>query len=515
MGSSGYGYQLERFSGKTSDERLRKAVLDTLWKVWSARRGALLPYDWRGFAADWICLGEDSLLTIEVNDGQIMFWFYESVGWSQGLALHWLRLALSVRRGEFEAVFARLGFRIKPDDWPDLKDLYQQSSRLYFHGDSGIGEPTEDGVYWQVKDGNYEVATTPFNELSPAAQLEVEALQKNKRCRCCLCKELWPWKPDPEAIPGFEIHQEAVFACRGLGALDLRKEGFVVAAGTSYDSKWTARANSLSGPWEGIIALTDDNRHVDGIFEYDNLLIAHSSTNSGARYLSTSNDFGKTWSDPALLTQFGKTKCKKLLKTGALGETFALPYRAKVLFHSTDGGQTFALVANPPLVGDQPLVDVHSLVRHHGRLFGVVETKRSGKILAVSDDHGATFAPIALPKQTEPRQFVPHPDALFCVTRGENASVHLLKSIDEFSTFSTHFVGYGHLTNAAASTSGFIVSLDAEPNRKIPGGIFVSKDGQSFALASSVVTQQVFADPTGERLGFFFVDKSLFSLKKA
>lgn len=515
MGSSGYGYQLERFAGKTSDERLRKAVLDTLWKIWSARRGALLPYDWRGFAADWISLGEDSLLTIEVNDGQIMFWFYESVGWSQGLALHWLRLALSVRRGEFEAVFARLGFRIKPDDWPDLKDQYQQSSRLYFHADNGIGEPTPDGVYWQVKDGNMDLPLTPYDQLSSAARLEVEALQKNKRCRCCLCKELWPWKPEAENIPGFQAEREAVFICRDLGAIDVRKEGFIVAAGGSYDSKWTARADSLSGPWKGILALTDDKRHVDGIFEYENLLVAHASTNSGARYISTSNDSGKTWSDPALLTQFGKTKCKKLLKTGAPGEAFALPYLAKVLFHSTDGGQTFALVANPPLVGDQPLTDIHSLVRHHDRLFGVVETKRSGKILAVSADHGATFSPLAFPKNMEPRQFVPHPDALFCVMRGENASAHLLRSTDEFSTYSAHFIGNGHLTDAAAGTRGFIVSLNPEPNRKFPGGIFVSEDGQSFVLASSVTAPQVFADPTGDRLGFFFADKALFSLKKA
>lgn len=518
MGSSGYCYQLERVSGKTSDDRLRKAVLDTLWNVWSARRGSMLPYDWRGFASDWISLGEDSLLTIEVNDGQITFWFYESVCWSQGLAEHWLKMALSVRRSDFEIVFERLGFRIKPDDWPDLKDQHEQTRHLFFEGDNGIGESTSDGVYWQVKDGNIELPVTPFDELSPAARSEMEHTQKAQRCRCPLCKTLWTWTPNPESAPGFSVNREAVFNCRGLGALDIRKEGVLVAAGRNYDQIWTARSSSLRGPWEGIVSLSDPNRHIDAIIEYNDLLVAHATTNSGARYISTSSDRGRTFSEQALHNKFGKIKRIQLHPIGNSGEVFAAPTNAKVIFRSTDGGQNFDLVKELPQVDGKPIVGIHSLVRHKDRLFGVIEVKKSGRILGVSDDHGATFSPVPLGIPGMPCQIVPWPDALFCLTRGNDAGISLFRSTDGGSTFTTHLIGKGILINGASGPKGLLVAIEPVPSHKYPGGIFMTEDGLSFTLVANLGAAhpptQVFADPTGEHVGFLFTNQALFSLKK-
>lgn len=515
MGSAGDCYQLERISGTTSDARLRKVVLDTLWKVWSARRGAFLPYEWKSFAADWICLGEDSLLTIEVNDGQITFWFYESVGWSRSLANHWLNLALAVRRSDFEIAFERLGFRIKADDWPDLKSEYEQTRRIFFEGDNGVGVPSPDGVYWEVKDGNVDLPLTPVDELSPAARNELEILQKTNRCRCAVCKSLWNWKPDPEDVPGFSAERQAVFICRGLGALDIRKEGIIVAAGESYDSTWTARSNSLRGPWEGIVSLSDPNRRVDAIIEYNGLLVAHSTTNSGARYIATSSDGGKTFSEQVLHNKFGKAKRVKLHQTGSPGEVFAAPDNVKTFFRSTDGGQTFVHVLDSPQVNNQPIVELRNFVRHEDRLYAVLKLKRSNWILAVSDDHGTTFTQVPLSTAFSPCQVVAWPDALFCLTRGIDASIHLFRSTDGGSTFTTHFIGKGGLINGSSGPKGLIVGIEPIPSANCPGGIFVSEDGLSFTLAATHVPRQVFADPTGEHLGFFFANQSLFSLKKA
>lgn len=516
MGSSGYSFQLEAVGPTATDGRLRKAVLDTLYNIWGGRRGAMLPYEWRRFAVDWICLGEDSLLTIEVDGGQITFWFYDSVGWSIGLAEHWLYLALAVRRGEFEAVFARLGYRINPANWPDLKNEYLGKGR-FFHGDGGIGEPTSEGIYWQVKDGHYEVPSTPLDELSTEARQEVEQLLATKRCRCGVCKSIWNWKSDPEDVPGFSTQREAVFISRTLAAFELRPEGCIVASGGSYDSTWTARAASVAGPWEGILQLSVAQRHVDGVFTAPDALVAHTKTNSGVSYCSTSSDGGRTWSEPVLHTSFGKAKRLRFFQGATPGEVYAAAEPAKTLFRSKDGGRSFEVVADNLQIGGKPIAMVTSLVCHGERLFATARMKGNERLFVVSDDRGQSFQKIEVPKYAYPLQVVSWGDVLICVLQ-QSMKVIVMRSTDNGASFTEHVVGTGAFTCVAAGPRGLLVGQVKFPNpggNDPGGGVFLSEDGTSFVLTSKHEPQRVFADPTGERLGFFFGNLSLFSLRHA
>src|SRR5690349_3196482 len=112
MGSAGDSYTLIPLPDREQapDDRVREAVLDTLAEVW----GDFLPYAMREIASQWILLGLDSLLTIEVQGSGLIFWFYESVAWPEGLASHWLDLALAARRRDFEVALERVGYGLNP-----------------------------------------------------------------------------------------------------------------------------------------------------------------------------------------------------------------------------------------------------------------------------------------------------------------------------------------------------------------------------------------------------------------
>ncbi|HMY15051.1 MAG TPA: hypothetical protein PKA58_01920 [Polyangium sp.] len=512
MGSAGYSFQLERTSGAATDGRLRTTVLNTLFQVWSGRRKALLPYEWKRFAADWICLGEDSLLTIEANDGRITFWFYESVAWSEGLAQHWLMLALAVRRGEFEAAFARIGYRIDPRDWPQLTNLRQGSGRHFFHGDNGIGELWEERVHWQVKDGAYEVPSTAIDDLSAAARSELTAALSNKRCRCAVCKILWTVKDEPDDVPGFSTRREGVFLARGIGAFDLRPEGVIVAAGGRYDSTWTARVAALGEPWAGIVELSNPDRHVDAIIPSGNDLVAHAMTNSGLRYVSTSSDGGKTWSEQTMPSGFGKAKKTSLFPQPVTNEVFATAQPAKTLFRSKDGGRTFEVAIEAFQFGGKPAAGVESLVVHEGRMFAILRPKGNEYIFAVSDDAGATFRKWDVPKNAIPKRIVSWSGALFCFLQ-QDTKVLMMRSNDGGATFATREIACGVLSGVATGPKELLVAL-VEYRGAGGGGVYVSTDGDTYQLAAKHQTGNVFADATGERIGFFFADQSLFSLRR-
>jgi hypothetical protein len=513
MGSSGISFQLESIGGRTAtDARVKTVTLDTLFKVWGGRRGSFLPYEWQRFACDWIGLGEDSLLTIEVDGGSITFWFYETVAWSEGLAQHWLSLTLAVRRGDFEAAFARLGYRINSAEWPDLKSEYLQTRARFFHGDNGIGETTSDGVYWQVKNGNIDVPCTPMDELSADARLQAEHVIATNRCHCCVCKSIWNWTPDLDDVPGFHIERESIFISRSLSALDIRPEGYIVAAGGQYDSIWTARATSIAGPWDGIVGLSDPKRHLDGIFANENTLVAHAQTNSGARYISTSLDGGKTWSEQTLHSPFGKAKRVRLFRGATPNEVFAAAEPPKTLFRSQDAGQTFEALANPPQCDGQPILEIYRLANFHSQLFACICIGRAAYKLVVSDDQGASFRAIELERPAKPCQLVTFPGGIACILQ-EDSNVVLLRSTNGGTSFTRHIVGPGVFTSAAAGPQSILVALGE--NRGVGGGgVFVAEDGVTFVLASKIQAQNVFVDPSGDRLGFLFAKFSLFSLRR-
>lgn len=513
MGSAGISFQLERASNAATAGRLRTTTLNTLFQVWSGRRHALLPYEWKRFAADWIGLGEDSLLTIEASDGQITFWFYESVGWSEGLAEHWLKLALAVRRGEFEAAFARIGYRINPREWPDLKDLHQGSRHLFFHGDNGVGELWEGNVSWQVKDGAYEAPSTAIDDLSTAARDELNLAVATKRCRCCVCKTLWTGKNDPDDVPGFRTQREAVFLARGIGAFDIRPEGIIVAAGERYDSVWTARTTALGEAWAGIVELSNPDRHIDALVNCGDDLVAHAVTNSGARYVSTSSDSGKTWSEQVLQTGFGKAKKTRIFPQAQTNEIFAAPQPAKTLFCSKDGGRTFEVVVESLQFDGKPVAEMDNLVVHHERMFAIMVLKRNHRVFAVSDDRGTTFRNWDVLKNAIPRWLLSWSGTLFCVVE-QNSKVLVMRSTDGGATFTTHEIGPGVFSSMAAGRNEVLVAL--QENRGVGGGgVYVSRDGETYTLAAKHLARNVFADTTGERVGFFFADQSLFSLRRA
>lgn len=513
MGSSGYGFQLERVSGKATDARLKSVVLNTLLHVWGGRRQSFLPYEWRHFACDWICLGEDSLLTIDASDGYITFWFYDSVGWSIGLAHHWLMLTLAVRRGEFEAAFARIGFRINPENWPEVKQQMQSTRHLFFQGDGGIGELSDDGVYWQVKNGNYEVPSTPIEELSADARSEMDKTIADKRCRCPLCKSVWSWKPEPADVPGFQAKREAVFVARSIGAVDVSPEGMIVSTGERYEKTWTGRTASLDQRWSGIVELSNPDRHLDAILKTDDALVAHAFTNSGARYLSISKDGGQTWSEQAPQTAFGKAKKVRLFPQSATSDVYAAAEPAKALFCSTDGGQTFAIIADSLQLEGKPIAAIENLAVHEGHLFAVLRLKRDERVLVVSKDRDLTFRGLDVPKNASPQRVVCHSGVIACVLQ-QGTQVLLMRSTDYGETFSLHMVGSGLFTSIAVGPKGWIVGLH-EYRGGGPGGIFVSSDGVAFAQAAKHVAPNVFADPTERHLGFFFSEQGLYSLDRA
>lgn len=517
MGSSGYGFQLERVSGKATDGRLKSVVLNTLFHVWGGRRQYLLPHEWRHFACDWICLGEDSLLTIEASDGYITFWFYDSVGWSIGLAHHWLMLSLAVRRGEFEAAFARIGFRINSENWPDVKEQLQNSRHLFFQGDGGIGELSDDGVYWQVRNGNYEVPSTPIEELSADARSEMDKAIADKRCRCPVCKSVWSWKPEPADVPGFQAKREAVFVARSLGAFHVSPEGVIVSTGERYEKTWTGRAASMDQRWSGIVELSNPDRHLDAILKTDDALVAHAFTNSGARYLSISKDGGQTWSEQAPQIAFGKAKKVRLFPQSATSDVYAAAEPAKALYCSTDGGQTFEAIADELQLEGKPITAFVDIAGHGGRLFAIVRTKRSELHLIVSSDRYASFQSVELPRQTVPYRLVSFQGALLCFLQ-QGINVIVMRSQNGGESFTNHAVGRGQFASVAVGSKGLLVGLApfANPGGNDPGGgVFLSEDGGAFTLASKRKPQRVFADPTEQHLGFFFSEQGLYSLDRA
>lgn len=512
MGSSGICFQLERFSGKTSDGRLRSVVLNTLVQVWAGRRHALLPYEWKRFACDWICLGEDSLLTIEVYDGQITFWFYETVGWSEGLADHWLKLALAVRRGDFEAAFARIGYRINPKNWPDLENIDTESRYRFFHGDGGIGSLSNDEIYWQVKNGHYDLPTTPISELSPEARAEMEQIVATNRCRCCVCKSLWKVKPQPAEIPGFSATPEAIFATQNVKVFDVRPEGTIVSTGGTYELNWTGRKDAPGERWAGIVELSEPKRHTDAIFPAKDALVAHAVTNSGLRYVSTSTDGGRTWSEQSLLSGLGKAKKARLFHDAGTNDVYAAAQPAKVLFRSSDGGRFFDVLANDLQVDGKPIAYVDSLVIHENRIFAAFRTKKNERLFVVSEDNGASFKTIALPKFAQPLHVISKDSALFCFIQS-GSFVACMRSVDGGTSFTERTIGTGNFASAAIGPQGIIVGLTESRNGG-DGGVFYSQDGTSFVLASKHPAPNVFADLSGQKIGFFFSSPTLYSLQR-
>lgn len=209
---------------------------------------------------------------------------------------------------------------------------------------------------------------------------------------------------------------------------------------------------------------------------------------------------------------FGKAKKTSLFPQPVTNEVFATAQPAKTLFRSKDGGRTFEVAIEAFQFGGKPAAGVESLVVHEGRMFAILRPKGNEYIFAVSDDAGATFRKWDVPKNAIPKRIVSWSGALFCFLQ-QDTKVLMMRSNDGGATFATREIACGVLSSVAAGPKELLVAL-VEYRGAGGGGVYVSTDGDTYQLAAKHQTGNVFADATGERIGFFFADQSLFSLRR-
>jgi hypothetical protein len=180
-----------RLAGADAIEEVLLELLDSGWRE-------RLDAPWKDTATDWISLGEDSLLTLEVwgdPPSQVLFWFHDVVEWPLALARHWLVLVLVGNHFWVDRALQRLGYRLDLSKFPrvDPSDLYFQDGDL-------IGRASQQEIEW-VTGGR-----TPHDELSEQARAEVDRVLDTERCRCPICRWSRLGVPErDEAVPGWSV----------------------------------------------------------------------------------------------------------------------------------------------------------------------------------------------------------------------------------------------------------------------------------------------------------------------
>jgi len=516
MGSAGDSYKLISLPGKEQapDEDVRRTLVETLAEVWSD----FLPYAFRELATSWILLGQDSLLTVEVGGGQVIFWFYESVGWSEGLAMHWLDLALSARRRDFELALEGVGYGIDPSDWPHLSEVEGGATRLFFASGGDIGQAMTDTrtVEWQLKDygKEYEAPSTPFDDLDPAARERVEAVIARGRCACPVCEARFGTaKIGPfEAGPEHEIRREALFLAKEIPVAARVGERWVVVASSRAHASWGLVGEALGGRLGSIGALSDRRRGVDHLAIAGSRAVAQiGSSGAGERLFSLSEDGGKTWSPRAQVAGLPALKRARFFDGDAEGEVLCAGYPSNEVYRSKDGGASFEVLAKAPALEGDPIRYFRGLARAGDWLFAIVETKakKKGIRLCRSADRGVTFQDIDVPGLAGPRALAllgPRgASAVGCIGEGGFA-----RSTDGGATWALSPIGPGAPIAIASGTNGILLATEAPE-----AAVHVSEDGgQTWRIAARCAAGGVFADPTGASLGLFAVEGVLCSVRR-
>jgi hypothetical protein len=516
MGSAGDSYTLVRLPDREQapDDRVKEAIVSTLAEVWED----FLPYAVRETASSWILLGLDSLLTVEVGHGQVIFWFYESVAWPEGVANHWLDLALAARRRDFEIALERLGVAIDPSDWPDLGSVHEGARRLFFAhgGDLGEADPSSGEVHWQWREygKNYEAPGTPFDELDPEARQRVDAVLARRRCSCPVCEARFaPAKVGPfEPVSGHETRREALFSAKDISAVARIEDRWLLVPSSRAHASWAVLAPSFEGPFATVPQLSDRRRGVDHVAVMGSCAVAQIGAPSvGERLFSRSDDGGRTWRAPAPPSGLPALKRARFFDGAAPGVVLCAGYPSNEIFRSTDGGASFEVLVKAPAMGGDPIRQIRALLQAGDRLFAIVEmkAKKKGIRLCASADGGTSFQDIEVPGLGEPRML-----ALW--SSGGAASVcclgagGLAREEGSGASWSMTPIGSGSPAAIAVSATGILVATEgAEP------AVYVSADGgRTWALGSRCAATRVFADPTGESIGFVAVEGTLCSIRR-
>jgi hypothetical protein len=516
MGSAGDSYTLVSLPDreKAPDKRVRDAIVSTLAEVWDD----FLPYACRETASGWILLGLDSLLTVEVGGGQVIFWFYESVAWPEGIANHWLDLALAARRRDFELALEPLGYAIDPADWPDLSRVHEGATRLFFWhgGDVGEANPGRGEVDWQWREygKSYEMPSTPYDELDAAARQRVDAVIALGRCACPVCDARFgPAKVGPfEPAGGHETRREALFSAKDVTAAARIGDTWLVAASSRAHASWAVVAPSLAGPFATVTQLSSRRLGVDHVAVMGSSAVAQIGASSvGERLFSRSDDGGRTWTAPARTAGLPALKRARFFDGGRPGIVLCAGYPSNEIYRSTDGGASFEVLVKAPAAGGDPIRVLRALLAAGDRLFAIVETKakKKGVRLCTSADGGASFQDVDVPGLGEPRLLAfwsaEGAAAVCCVGTGGAAC-----SVDAGASWSMASIGAGSPASIAVSTKSILVAMEApEP------GVYASADGgRTWALASRCAATRVLADPTGESMGLVAVEGTLCSIRR-
>lgn len=516
MGSAGDSYMLVPLPNREQapDERVQETILSTLAEVWAD----FLPYAWREMASGWILLGADSLLTVEFGHGQVIFWFYESVAWPEGLANHWLDLALSARRRDFEIALERVGYAIDPSGWPDLSTVYHGATRMFFALGGDIGEALRDSgeVTWQLKEygKDYEAPSTPFEELPSEARQRVDAVLARGRCSCPVCEARFgPERVGPfEPVPGYETRREALFSAKEISAVARIGDTWLVVASSRAHASWAVLAPSLGGPFALAAQLSDRRRGVDHVSVMASSAVVQLGAPSvGERLFSRSEDGGRTWTVPRTPSGLPALKRARFFDGSGPGVVLCVGYPSNEIFQSTDCGASFEVLARAPALEGDPIRQVRSLLNGGDHLFAIVETKakKTGIRLCASADRGASFRGIEVPGLGEPRMLSlgssGNAVSVCCIGAGGFA-----RSTDSGASWSVASIGPGSPVAMAVGTTGILVTMEGtEPS------IYVSTNGgQTWALGSRCGATRVFADPAGESIGLAAVEGTLFSIRR-
>jgi hypothetical protein len=378
MGYGGIGIGIHPVEGaiQAGATQIHHAVLGFLSDTWSA----ILDQRWVPEATGWISLGEDSPITIEVQSGRVNFWFYDSVEWPRGLAIHWLEIALAGRRYWLDECVRELGFRL------DFSTVPVVRKRLYLEFQDRIGLASREEVQWVVGTPG---GTTPMAELPPELRAQVERMLQSERCACPLCRDLrWNLPTQDAAQPGWGIAVVDWHESAEGGWTQLVRHGDEIVMALSVKShSYAWLRGRLGGPWRRI------DPGPSGRWAY--LALDRRARTWVARTLagqSVQSPDGDHWTsfDPGIPPQARLVGQREagiwLVCGGALTGPEEGPMR---LWRSADGGRTFTERQGPPT---------------HARCVSVegggpLLTALCGDELWVSADDGLTWRQADLPPE--------------------------------------------------------------------------------------------------------------------
>jgi len=174
VGSVGQAIYVRKKDKKFEPKRdyLREQVIQFVARSWAEA----VPKKFVKKAHEWILSGDDSLLSVRIDDAKdrttIMFTFNLSVGWGVELASHWLNLALVHGKKRLAQILDELEWVLDEKAYPKL------DTRIpFFVSGNRIGYFDGEGVMWQLPEQSYE-------------ETGKSKTRKTKACACPYCEYL-------------------------------------------------------------------------------------------------------------------------------------------------------------------------------------------------------------------------------------------------------------------------------------------------------------------------------------